>query len=121
MAMAVVDFLQSVEVEQKKRKTPSRASRTLRLRVEHVEQAAVVGQTRERVTGHQMPDLLFHPFALSDVEGGSQPGGMAVKFNAADGDIQPACLAPSGQDLDLVAGRRLVPSEALHRLFDDEL
>src|SRR5437899_2067205 len=106
-ALCIVDLLQSVQVQQQESERSSGALGPLRLRVEHFEKPAVIGETRQRITGHQMPNLVFRPFALSDVEGCSQPGRTAIVLNHCHRDVKPARLTLLCEDLDFKSPRGL--------------
>jgi len=73
VAVAVVDLLQAVDVEEQDRKRSLRPLRPLDLSIQHVHELAVVGQTGQGIAQRQMPQLLFHSPAFRD-DGGEGQG-----------------------------------------------
>src|ERR1700674_2500598 len=58
MAPAVVDGLQTIQIQQKNRELPAGAAGALNLPLQNVDQSAVVGEPRKRITRGEMLYLL---------------------------------------------------------------
>ena len=92
MSVAVVDQLQSVQVNEQQRKFPARALATLDLQIEHIHEAAIVGQTGQRVAGCQSTQVILQLSLPGNVFGdnlvGFQLALFAEDFSSTEPDLQ---------------------------------
>ena len=95
VAIGVVDLLQPIQVEQQNGERSSRTPRSFDLRVEDVEQSAVIAQACKGVGNRQKPCLRFRLFALRQVESRNKAARFAIKINRCCGDVEPTLLVVS--------------------------
>jgi hypothetical protein len=69
MAKSIVNLLQPIEVEKYNGKFPAGSAGSADLGLQHFEQAAVIGQTGQRIAQRLMPQLVFKPSLLGNVNG----------------------------------------------------
>src|SRR5216684_95338 len=67
MAVAVVDFLQSIQVKQQQGKLPPGALRTLDFHIQHFRKMAIVGQSRQRVASRLLTEMILQLALFGDI------------------------------------------------------
>src|SRR5580704_12286381 len=106
MAVAVVNFFQSVQVKQEQRKLPLRALGSLDLAVEHVYQLAVVRKTRQRILGRLLTEMIFQLTLFCDVFGyylvTVELPFAAADFPSAEADLQARAVPSLPVDFDRI-------------------
>src|SRR5713226_313347 len=98
MSVAVVDCLQSVQVKEQQGKLSARAPATLDLRIEHVYEAAIVGQTGQWIAGCLPTEMILQLSLPGDVFGddlvGVQLALLAEDFSSAEPNLQGGMVLP---------------------------
>src|SRR6267143_1041817 len=101
VAVAIIDLLQSIQVEQQQGKRSSGAPGSFDLRVQNVKDPAVIAQAGKRVGHRQELRLLFSPLAFRDVESGNQRGRHAIKLHPRRRDIKATLRTVFSKNLEL--------------------
>src|SRR6267142_2338997 len=112
MAVAVVDFLQSIQVKQQQGKLPPRTLGTLDFHIEHFRKMAIVGKSRQWVASRLLAQMILQLALFGDILRDDLIGVHLALLTpdslSAEPDLQGCVILPFPLYFDGVNGTLLV-------------